>query len=66
MADPLLSPMEKSLRRRLDAVVALLAVIATVSVAALLLSFGGAAIAPVVVVAFVGFLVALFVNAELY
>ena len=58
--------MDDALRRRLDAAVALLAVIAIVSVTALLLSFGAAAIAPAFVVAFVGVLVGLFVDAELY
>ncbi|QKG93079.1 hypothetical protein HPS36_09470 [Halorubrum salinarum] len=58
--------MDDALRRRLDAVVALLAVIAIVSVTALLLSFGRAAIAPVFTVAFVGVLAGLFVHAELY
>ncbi|GAA0715129.1 putative membrane-bound spermidine synthase [Halorubrum trapanicum] len=58
--------MDDALRRRLDAVVALLAVIAAVSVAALLLSFGRAAIVPSLVIAFVGVLVGLFVDAELY
>ena len=62
--------MEDALRRRLDAVVALLAVIATSAVTALLLSFDGAAIGPFVVVAFllafVGALVGIFVDAELY
>ena len=58
--------MDDALRRRLDAIVALLAVVTTVSVAALLLSFGRAAIAPSLVIAFVGVLVALFVDAELY
>ena len=57
--------MDDALRRRLDAVVALLAVIAVVSVAALLLTFGAAGIAPTFAVAFVGVLVALFVGAEL-
>ncbi|WP_193309288.1 hypothetical protein [Halorubrum halophilum] len=58
--------MDDALRRRLDAVVALLAVVAVVSVTALLLAFGRAAIAPAFVVAFVAALVALFVDAELY
>ena len=58
--------MDDALRRRLDAVVALLGVIAAVSVAALLLSFGRAAIAPTLVVAFAGVVIALFVDAELY
>ncbi|WP_158293682.1 MULTISPECIES: hypothetical protein [Halorubrum] len=58
--------MDDALRRRLDAIVALLAAIAVVSVTALLLSFGRAAIAPVFTVAFVGVLVALFVDAELH
>ena len=58
--------MDDALRRRLDAVVALLAVVAVVSVTALLLAFGRAAIAPAFAVAFVGLLVALFVDAELY
>ena len=49
--------MDEALRRRLDAVVA---------VAALLLSFGRAAIAPSLVIAFTGVLVAIFVDAELY
>ncbi|AZQ15402.1 hypothetical protein [Halorubrum sp. PV6] len=61
--------MEKSLRRRLDAVVALLAVVAVASVTALWLSFGSAGIVTAVVMAvgvsFVGVIVALFVNAEL-
>ncbi|MFW6318437.1 MAG: hypothetical protein ACOC06_08230 [Halorubrum sp.] len=58
--------MDDALRRRLDAVIALLAVIAVTSVTALLLSFGRAAVAPAVTVAFVGFVVGLFVDAELY
>jgi hypothetical protein len=58
--------MDDALRRRLDAIVALLAVVAAVSVTALLLSFGRAAIAPTFAVLFVGVLVALFVDAELY
>ncbi|MGQ3329214.1 hypothetical protein [Halorubrum sp. FL23] len=58
--------MDDALRRRLDAVIALLGVIATVSIAALLLSFGRAAIAPSFAIAFVGVLVGLFVDAELY
>jgi hypothetical protein len=58
--------MEDALRRRLDVTVALLAVVATVSVTALLLSFGRAAIAPTIAVLFVEVLVALFVDAELY
>ena len=58
--------MDDALRRRLDAVVALLGIIAVVAVAALLLSFGRAAIAPSLVIAFTGVLVAIFVDAELY
>ncbi|WP_158294481.1 MULTISPECIES: hypothetical protein [Halorubrum] len=58
--------MDDALRRRLDAVVALLAVIATVSVVALLLSFGAGAIGPAFLTAFTGVLVAIFVNAGLY
>ena len=58
--------MDDALRRRLDAVVALLAVIAVVSVTALLLSFRAAGIVVAFVVLFVGLVVALFVNAELY
>jgi hypothetical protein len=59
--------MEKSLRRRLDAVVALLAVVAVVSVTALWLSFGSAGIVTAVLMAFgvsfVGAVVGLFANA---
>ena len=58
--------MDDSLRRRLDAIVALLGIIAVVAVTALLLSFGAAAIAPAFVIAFAGALVAIFVDAELY
>jgi hypothetical protein len=58
--------MDDALRRRLDAVVALLAVIAVVSVTALLLSFGAAGIVVALVVLFVGLVVGLFVDAELY
>ena len=58
--------MEKSLRRRLDAVVAFLAIIALVSVTDLLLSFGGRGIVVAVFTAFVGVVVGLFVNARLY
>jgi hypothetical protein len=58
---------EKSLRRRLDAVVALLAVVAVVSVTALWLSFGSAGIVTAVVIAFgvsfVGVVVGLFATA---
>ena len=61
--------MEKSLRWRLDAVVALLAVIAVASVTALSLSFGSAGIVTAVLIAlgvsFVGVVVGLFVNAML-
>jgi predicted membrane-bound spermidine synthase len=61
--------MDDALRRRLDAVVALLAVVAVVSVTALWLSFGSAGILTAVVMAvgvsFVGVIVGLFVNAEL-
>jgi hypothetical protein len=56
--------MDDALRRRLDAVVALLAV------TALLLSFDGAAIGPFIaiafLIAFVGAPVGIFVDAELY
>ncbi|MFC7323460.1 hypothetical protein ACFQMF_02570 [Halorubrum rutilum] len=58
--------MDDSIRRRLDAIVALLSVIATVAVTALLLSFGGGAIGPFIAIAFVGALVSIFVDAELY
>ena len=58
--------MDDALRRRLDAVVALLAVIAVVSVTAMLLSFGAAGIVVALVVLFVGLVVGLFVDAELY
>jgi hypothetical protein len=57
--------MDDALRRRLDAVVALLAVIAVVSVTAMLLSFGAAGIVVALVVLFVGLVVGLFVDAEL-
>ena len=59
--------MEKSLRRRLDAVVALLAVVALASVTALFLSFGSAGIVTAVLMAlgvsFVGVVVGLFADA---
>jgi hypothetical protein len=62
--------MDDALRRRLDAVVALLAIVATSAVTALLLSFDGAAIGPFIaiafLIAFVGALVGIFVDAELY
>ena len=61
--------MERSLRRRLDAIVALLAVVAVASVTALFLSFGMAGIVVAFLVAvgvsFVGVVVGLFVNAVL-
>ena len=58
--------MDDALRRRLDAVVALLAVIAAAAVAALFMSFrlGGPIVAAVVL--FVGVVVALFVDATVY
>jgi len=58
--------MEKSLRRRLDAIVALLAVVAVASVTGLLLSFRVAGIVVAFFVLFVGVVVGLFVSAELY
>ncbi|MDB2243795.1 hypothetical protein PM076_09960 [Halorubrum ezzemoulense] len=58
--------MDDSLRRRLDAVIALLGIIAVVAVTALLLSFGRTAIAPAFVIAFTGVLVGIFAAEELY
>ena len=58
--------MDDSLRWRLDAVIALLGIIAVVAVTALLLSFGAAAIAPAFVIAFTGVLVGIFAAEELY
>ena len=62
--------MDDALRRRLDAVVALPAIVATSAVTAPLLSFDGAAIGPFIaiafLIAFVGALVGIFVDAELY
>ncbi|GAA0544988.1 hypothetical protein ABNG02_05530 [Halorubrum ejinorense] len=59
--------MEKPLRRRLDAVVAFLAVVAVASVTDLLLSHGRAGIVTAVLMAFgvsfVGVVVGLFANA---
>jgi hypothetical protein len=58
--------MDDSLRRRLDAVVALLAVVAVASVTALWLSFGSAGVVTAVLLAFgvsfVGVVVGLFAN----
>ena len=62
--------MEKSLRRRLDAIVALLAVVAIASVTALSLSFGRAGVVTALLVAvgvsFVGAVIGLFADAMLY
>ncbi|RLM50581.1 hypothetical protein EXE44_07395 [Halorubrum sp. SS7] len=62
--------MEKPLRRRLDAIVALLAVVAIASVTALSLSFGIAGVVTASLVAvgvsFVGVVVGLFARGILY
>ena len=62
--------MEKPLRRRLDAIVALLAVVAIASVTALSLSFGIAGVVTAFLVAvgvsFVGVVVGLFAREILY
>jgi len=57
---------DDSLRRRLDAIVALLGIVAAAVVAALFLSFRLGGLVVTAFVLFVGTVAALFVDAELY
>ncbi|WP_158413919.1 hypothetical protein [Halorubrum sp. GN11_10-6_MGM] len=57
--------MDDALRRRLDAVVALLTVIAAVALTALFISFGAGAVVVVGVILFVGVVAGIFVSAGL-